>query len=137
MKPLHIALLLTAGAAGGALVMMVAQYQPAGSAAQTAVQTATEPDKIPAGAQAISQPSSPATAPIQQPPVKAESAPEHPSPVVKAEVAKERRPSPWEAPKPGRTRTTINLKPQQQTASIAPNVRPTPPPVAAVPPAAT
>src|SRR5689334_21807327 len=141
MKPLHIALLLAAGAAGGALVMTVAQHQPVWPAASSAVQSADAQKAVPAGAQAISQPqptSEPQPTSQPTPSVAVEPPSPRTSPVVKAEVAKvPPRPSPWEAPKPGRVvHPTWNSNPPRVVASIPPVVRSTPPPVAAVPPAA-
>src|SRR5262249_4647815 len=66
MKPLHIVLLLVAGAAGGALVMRVAQRQPEPSAPATAKQT--QPPEPPAGAQAMA-PAPAAATPQTLPPV--------------------------------------------------------------------
>lgn len=131
MKPLHIALLLAAGAGAGALVMMVAQHQPHNApmppVAQAPVPVPEPPRQaaVPAGAQAM------APAPFLPEP-----ATKTPDPVVKAEAAHEvPRPSPWEAPKPGRvhSRAGSNPDPRQQAAVVR---QTPPPPVAAAPPAA-
>jgi hypothetical protein len=114
MKPLHVALLLAAGAGGGALFMMVAQRSHQAAPAVQVAQAPTQPAAQP-----------PATAPPE--PVAPPS-----SPVVQAEPAKDaERPSPWEAPKPGRTHKHMAsaAKPATQTAVA----QPMPAPIAAPP----
>jgi hypothetical protein len=122
MKPQHIALLLVAGAGGGALVMMVAQYQrpaapvPAAVVAQAPAPVATPP------AQAL--PPEPA-APQALPPV------EEQQPPVQHKTA---RPSPFEAPRPGRTHVAPGPKPEPEPQPQPAQIHPTPAPVIAAPP---
>ncbi|HXK04691.1 MAG TPA: hypothetical protein VMS37_19975 [Verrucomicrobiae bacterium] len=117
MKPLHIGLLLAAGAAGGALVMTIAQrHQAPAAPAQVAQVQPQTPAVPPAGAQAV-VPARPSVPPA---------APEITQPATAAA-----RPSPWEAPKPGRTHTHP-APPKAGPAQAV--VRPNPEPVEAVPP---
>ena len=111
MKPVYIVLLVAAGAGSGALLMSIAQRRERPAPVPVTVQA-------PAGAQAVSPAAPPASVPL---------------PVVSAEVARnDARPSPWEAPRPGRTHTAP--PPVSTSAPQVGIVRPTPPPVVASPP---
>ncbi|HTS60566.1 MAG TPA: hypothetical protein VMH28_01005 [Candidatus Acidoferrales bacterium] len=112
MKPLHIVLLLGAGAAAGALVMTIAQrHQPVARPAQIARVLPQTP---------AAQPPVPQTPPAATPA-------QEPKPLPEST-----RPSPWEAPKPGRTHT--HAAPPKRPAEQQAVVRSTPPPVVAAPP---
>ncbi|MCU1237570.1 MAG: hypothetical protein JWP63_5537 [Candidatus Solibacter sp.] len=130
MKPLHIALLVAAGAIGGAVIMKISQGPSAPVIARTQTPPATAPE--------------PAPATVPPPP-----APPAPQPVAPEPVAAEPdRPSPFIAPKPVRSHRAIEPKPAPKVsppivaAAQPPRTEPVPAPAPAaapqpVPPAPT
>uniref|UniRef100_Q01RX0 Uncharacterized protein n=1 Tax=Solibacter usitatus (strain Ellin6076) TaxID=234267 RepID=Q01RX0_SOLUE len=104
MKPLHIALLIGAGAVGGAVIMKVSQRPPA----QLTARVETTPQTPPATAPP------PATPAVEPPAASASGEPVHPSPfVAKKEVR--------EAPKPGRVHRVAPQAPQVRPPVVAQN----------------
>lgn len=116
MKPLHIVVLLAAGAIGGAVIMQVARKPQPAAPAPVVAQVQTPPA------------TAPATPPVEPADAQAIGVPANLSPVETAKPVRE-------APKPGRTRrVAVSQAPPVTAPSSQPVARANPEPAAALAP---
>ena len=116
MKPLHIVILLTAGAIGGAVIMKVAQQRQSVPAAPLVAQVQTPPA------------TAPATPPAEAAEARATDVPANPSPFEPPKPVREASKPVREASKPLRTHANVRL-----SAAVAAPPRQTVAPPASIP----